>query len=717
MSISNKTILLGDAKVGKSCLMWSYTSNAFPDQYIPTVYETPRTNILIDDQVVTISIFDTSANEVYDRLRPLCYPGTSVFLLCFTYFDPNSLQSIVSRWVPEITEHCPDTPYFLVGLKADLLQDENTRTQFQQRNIQPITDQEANEVKKQIGAIEYLKCSALTQQGLRELFDCVARMGLGIYKQDLYNSYSWIKKKLYVELPKLPKFHEEPIIHPIQSNFKEQVKDLLLIHKKTRKKEQGNEKEKYFSGISPKYSWDKTRYGDVKFFFEITENGIQVKYTFYAHKLILSERSKLFFRIFQELKNKETTQLNDLLQLAGLTIIEKTSKNKDKKKILCFLVHAECETFLELIKFIYFSDFIIFQKEENCLKFNSKDKFWLDQINKYGKSFGISGIASYHELYSKIYHHARNEQIVKEKIKGNIKEKIKKIENEKGEEFLIEKETKTEIEKETEKEKETETEKETEIEIETDNQFIYKLKKEDLELLDKLKNEEWKKIITTFKECRKHIDFIDFVIMASSEKEPITKKNLKFNFKKKNKKISQPVGLPVNKFILAMKSNYFKTLLGGGMLEEQQDVVDLSQFPIFGMKYVIEYLYSEMINGQATTKELQAMLVIADYIQSPILKRDLEICLSGFLKYIKDDEVIEVFLAARASDAEHLLEYCVWFLGKKYDQIKKNSKYKKWLTNEEKNMIKNKMWPPENYRRLQNQFKVKLAKQFGYIDY
>ena len=65
---------------------------------------------------VTLSLWDTAGQEEYDRLRPLSYPQTDVFLLCFSVVAPASFNNVTSKWHPEIKHHNSTAPIILVGM-------------------------------------------------------------------------------------------------------------------------------------------------------------------------------------------------------------------------------------------------------------------------------------------------------------------------------------------------------------------------------------------------------------------------------------------------------------------------------------------------------------------------------------------------------------------------------------------------------------------------
>jgi len=166
-----KLMVVGDGSVGKTCLLISYTTNSFPGEYVPTVFDNYNANAIVEGNPVNLGLWDTAGSEEYDTLRPLSYPGTDVFLICFSLFSPESFENVTKKWNAEIIQHAPDTPIILVGTKLDLRTKPEAIQSLKENNQEPISKVQGEQLAKQIGAKRYLECSALSQEGLAKVFE------------------------------------------------------------------------------------------------------------------------------------------------------------------------------------------------------------------------------------------------------------------------------------------------------------------------------------------------------------------------------------------------------------------------------------------------------------------------------------------------------------------------------------------------------------------
>ena len=88
-----KCVVVGDEAVGKKELLISYTTERFPQELVPKVSDNYAVTVMIGGEPYILGLFDTSGQEDYDRLRPLSYPQTDVFIMCFSIVSPASFEN------------------------------------------------------------------------------------------------------------------------------------------------------------------------------------------------------------------------------------------------------------------------------------------------------------------------------------------------------------------------------------------------------------------------------------------------------------------------------------------------------------------------------------------------------------------------------------------------------------------------------------------------
>ncbi|KAI0985586.1 hypothetical protein GJ496_008163 [Pomphorhynchus laevis] len=145
-------------------------------EYVPTVFDNHTSNMIVDGIRVSLGLWDTAGQEDYDRLRPLSYPQTDVFILCYSVVSELSFNNVQNKWISEIRHHCPDTPVLLCGTKIDLRDNHAFVAELEAKGNKLKRKKDGQRLAELIGAALYVECSALTQQGLRHVFEEAVRI-------------------------------------------------------------------------------------------------------------------------------------------------------------------------------------------------------------------------------------------------------------------------------------------------------------------------------------------------------------------------------------------------------------------------------------------------------------------------------------------------------------------------------------------------------------
>ena len=91
--------------------------------------------------------------------------------MCFSVTSPASFENVREKWFPEVHHHCPGVPCLIVGTQTDLRDDPSVREKLAKQRMQPVRKEDGERMAKDLGAVKYVECSALTQYKLKDVFD------------------------------------------------------------------------------------------------------------------------------------------------------------------------------------------------------------------------------------------------------------------------------------------------------------------------------------------------------------------------------------------------------------------------------------------------------------------------------------------------------------------------------------------------------------------
>lgn len=157
--------LCGSGAVGKHAIALALVENRFKTEYYSCVFDDSRVDVLFDGDPITINLRMTSGQECYDALRPLTYPITDAFIVCYDQKSQSSLNLTDQKFIPDFRLRYPNAPFLLVGTKSDVFEAE--------KKVRFVS---AKHLGRKLGAACVLECSAKTQVGMNTLA-CLSSCG------------------------------------------------------------------------------------------------------------------------------------------------------------------------------------------------------------------------------------------------------------------------------------------------------------------------------------------------------------------------------------------------------------------------------------------------------------------------------------------------------------------------------------------------------------
>jgi len=156
--IKYKLIVIGDENVGKTSIINRFKSNQFTGEYEPTVgLDFQSMSLYIDDQNVTLLLYDTAGQEKYRSLIPLYTKDAHIIFLIYDISNYDSFTN-VEKWYDSLSNvNKEEAIFFLIGNKVDLVEERKVK------------EEEGKEFADQHNFI-FQEISALTGDGIQELF-------------------------------------------------------------------------------------------------------------------------------------------------------------------------------------------------------------------------------------------------------------------------------------------------------------------------------------------------------------------------------------------------------------------------------------------------------------------------------------------------------------------------------------------------------------------
>jgi GTPase KRas protein len=159
-----KLVVVGGGGVGKSALTIQLIQNHFVDEYDPTIEDSYRKQVVIDDETCLLDILDTAGQEEYSAMRDQYMRTGEGFLCVYSITSRGSFDEISSFREQILRVKDKDqVPMIIVGNKCDL------------ESERQVTQSEGRDLAKSFNS-PFMETSAKTRVNVEEAFFELVRL-------------------------------------------------------------------------------------------------------------------------------------------------------------------------------------------------------------------------------------------------------------------------------------------------------------------------------------------------------------------------------------------------------------------------------------------------------------------------------------------------------------------------------------------------------------
>jgi GTPase KRas protein len=153
-----KLVIVGGGGVGKSALTIQLIQNHFVDEYDPTIEDSYRKQVTIDDETCLLDILDTAGQEEYSAMRDQYMRTGQGFMLVYSITSRSSFDEIASfrEQILRVKDR-ESVPMIIVGNKSDL------------DHERQVTTVEGRDLAKSFGC-PFMETSAKTRVNVEDAF-------------------------------------------------------------------------------------------------------------------------------------------------------------------------------------------------------------------------------------------------------------------------------------------------------------------------------------------------------------------------------------------------------------------------------------------------------------------------------------------------------------------------------------------------------------------